>query len=172
MKDNTTDRSQSRFKYCPKCGGDLIREMIEGRWRARCVSCGEIHYENPLPATAIVCRNESGELLLVKRSDPPCVGGWCLPGGFIEVGETAQAGALRELKEETGLEGNVLGVIDVASRINGYWGDVLLIGFEVEVTGGELCAADDASEARYFNTDDMPEIVFDTHQHMLKKILG
>jgi len=149
-----------------------VREIIEGRRRLRCERCGEIHYENPLPATAMVCRNNKGDFLLVKRSEPPGVGQWCLPGGFIEVGETAQQGALRELKEETGLEGRILRVIDVVSRINGYWGDVLLIGFEVEITGGTLRAADDAADARYFPPKQLPEIAFDTHRRILDEILN
>ena len=145
---------ESRFKYCPECAGELVRELIEGRRRLRCQTCGEIHYENPLPATAVVCRNEKGELLLVKRNEQPCVGQWCLPGGFIEMGETAREGALREFKEETGLKGKILRVIDVATRVDGYWGDVVLIGFEVEATGGTLNAMDDAEEAEYFPLDD------------------
>ena len=162
---------ESRFKYCPECAGRLVREMIEGHQRLRCLKCGEIHYENPFPAVALVCRNEKGEILLVKRNQPPNVGDWCLPGGFIEIGETVQEAALREFKEETGLEAKLIRLIDVASRVHGYWGDVVLIGYEIEVTGGELKAGDDAEEAVYFLLDNMPEIVFDTHRHMVDKIL-
>ena len=109
---------------------------------------------------------------MVKRSEQPCVGQWCLPGGFIEMGETAREGALREFKEETGLEGKILRVIDVATRVDGYWGDVVLIGFEVEATGGTLNAMDDAEEARYFPLNDMPPIAFSTHQRMLDVIVS
>ena len=166
-----TEKPETRFKYCPECAGDLIHEEIGGRLRQRCRSCGEIHYRNPFPATAIVCFNKRGELLLTKRSEPPCVGEWCLPGGFIEMGETARESALRELKEETGLEGRIQRVIDVATRVNGYWGDVVLIGFEVEVTGGELVAGDDASEAQFFPLQSHPPIAFDTHRKVLKAVL-
>lgn len=147
-----------------------MREQISGRLRLRCRKCGEVHYENPFPAVALVCRNERGELLLTRRAEPPSVGEWCLPGGFIEVGETVQEAALREFKEETGLDGRLLGVIDVASRVNGYWGDVVLIGFETEVIGGVLTAGDDASEVRFFSSDDLPEIAFDTHRKMIEVI--
>lgn len=169
-RDRKKDLPQSRFRYCPECAGPLVREMIEGRLRLRCQRCGEIHYENPLPATAIVALNEKRELLLVKRSEPPGVGGWCLPGGFIEMGETARQGGLREFKEETGLEGEMVGVIDVATRVDGYWGDVVLIGFEVKVTGGRLSPSDDACEACYFPLDRLPEIVFSTHRLIVRRI--
>lgn len=166
------DLLKSRFRYCPECAGDLVREVIGGHRRLRCRKCGEIHYENPLPATAIVARNEKGELLLVRRGEPPNLGEWCLPGGFVEIGETAHQGALREFKEETGLDGEIVRVIDVASRIDGYWGDVILIGFEVKITGGDLSPSDDASEARFFPLDDLPEIAFDTHRQVLRTALG
>lgn len=173
MENNDNKKNKlpkSRFRYCPKCGGELVREMIGDRYRLRCRHCGEIHYENPLPATALVARNERGELLLVRRSEPPCIGEWCLPGGFIETGETARQGALREFKEETGLDAKLIDVIDVATRVDGYWGDVVLIGFEVEISGGDLIAADDASEARFFPLENLPEIAFDTHRHMIHRI--
>ena len=159
-------------KFCLYCGSKFERRFIQGRQRLVCTSCGEIFYENPLPASTALVINEQGQLLLGRRGVEPAKGQWCLPGGFIEMGETAQAGALRELKEETGLEGRIIRVIGVASRIDGYWGDVVLIGFEVEITGGELQAGDDAADARYFSMDDMPEVVFDTHRHMLDVIRG
>lgn len=173
--NNRNDKNEShlsRFKYCPECGGELVKENIAGRWRLRCRECGEIHYENPLPATAVVVRNGKGELLLVKRSQPPDIGKWCLPGGFVERGETVREGALRELKEETGLEGRIARLIDVKTRVNGYWGDVILIGFEVDIVGGNLRAADDASEAHWFPLEQMPEIAFDTHRHMVSLVTG
>ncbi|TKJ40746.1 NUDIX hydrolase [candidate division LCP-89 bacterium B3_LCP] len=160
-------KSTIRFRFCPECAGKLVQEEISERLRLRCQKCGEIHYQNPFPATALICFNDRGELLLTRRSEPPCVGQWCLPGGFIEMGETAQEAALREFKEETGLEGKLVRVIDVASKVDGYWGDVVVIGFEVEVVGGKLTAGDDASEVGYFPLDDMPEIVFDTHRVIL-----
>lgn len=170
MENNQPDHADpplGRFRFCPECGGTLLREQINDRLRLRCQHCGEVHYENPFPAVALVCRNDRGELLLTKRNEPPSVGEWCLPGGFVEVGETVQEAALREFKEETGMDGRLIRLIDVASRVNGYWGDVVLIGYEIEVIGGELQAGDDASEVSFFPEADLPAIAFDTHRIMV-----
>lgn len=129
------ENQESRYRFCPICAGNLIREVIEERLRLRCQKCGEIHYENPKPSVALLCRNERGEILLALRNVDPAAGRWCLPGGFLEMGETVEQAALRELKEETGLEGRITRVVGAASKLNGYYGDVVVIAFEVQVEG-------------------------------------
>ncbi len=162
---------ESIYKFCPVCAGSLKREIVENIWRLRCQRCGEIHYENPKPSVALLVRNEREGLLLVKRNVDPGAGRWCLPGGFIEMGETVQRAALRELKEETGLEGELIRVVDAASKLNGYYGDVVVIAFEARVTGGKLKPGDDASEARYFATDQLPDIAFGSHEGFIRTLL-
>jgi len=166
------DYQKSRYKFCPVCAGDLIREVIADRLRLRCQQCGEIHYENPKPSVAVLCRNDEGEILLVERNVDPGVGRWCLPGGFMEMGETVEQAALRELKEETGLEGKLLRVVDAASKLNGYYGDVVVIAFEAQIGGGELRAGDDAAQVRFFSPDQLPDIAFGSHQRFIRKLLG
>jgi len=160
-----------RFRYCPICAGPLRREAIANLQRLVCQSCGEIHYENPKPSVALLCRNAAGEILLVKRNTEPGVGRWCLPGGFLEMGETVQQGALRELQEETGLEGELVRVVDAASKLNGYYGDVVVIAFEVRITGGRLAPGDDAAEACYFSPGALPDIAFGSHERFIRKLL-
>lgn len=76
----------------------------------KCTSCGNETYSNPLPVTAsmVTCKLKDGSqgILLVKRGKEPELGGWCFPGGYIETGETWQQAAVREIKEEIGLELN------------------------------------------------------------------
>jgi ADP-ribose pyrophosphatase YjhB (NUDIX family) len=164
--------SESLYKFCPICAGPLKREVVENIRRLRCQKCGEIHYENPKPSAALLVRNEAGEILLVRRNVDPGAGRWCLPGGFVEMGETVQDAARRELLEETGLEGELLGVVDAASKLNGYYGDVVVIAFEARVTGGELRPGDDAAEARYFATDHLPDIAFGSHEKFIRTLMG
>ena len=87
---------------CPFCADHLVEKFCEGAMRPYCEQCNEPIYENPVPATCLVVVEKSGDLLLVKRRVEPKKGFWCLPGGFMELGESPEQGALRELREETG----------------------------------------------------------------------
>jgi 8-oxo-dGTP pyrophosphatase MutT (NUDIX family) len=105
---------------------------MEGQNRFHCVFCKKIHYENPKPTATLICVNEN-KLLLVKRAVEPAKGCWGLPGGFIELGETPNEGAIRELKEETNLDGKPIWLLGYCSNHNTIFGDVLLLGIEMEI---------------------------------------
>jgi ADP-ribose pyrophosphatase YjhB (NUDIX family) len=158
-------------KFCPYCGSILTNKHIEGRVRSVCSSCHKIAYENPIPSVAIVARNSDGDILMVKRSVEPAKGFWSLAGGFIEVGETTEEAVLREMKEETGLTGDIGKVIDVCTSLNGYWGDVVIIGYEVLNLRGKIVPGDDASEVKFFPLNNCPSPVFRSHKRILEKYL-
>jgi 8-oxo-dGTP diphosphatase len=101
------------------------------------------------------------EVLLVRRSKPPLAGAWSLPGGAQRLGETVREAALRELKEETGLDAEILGLVDVVDGIFPDAGGTVrnhytLIDFAARPTGGHLAAADDAAEARWHPAAALP----------------
>jgi 8-oxo-dGTP diphosphatase len=113
----------------------------------------------PLPscpiAAVIAVVIHDGQTLLVRRANPPDAGLWGFPGGKIEYGETAEAAALRELLEETSVQGEACGVItalDVIDRSEE--GDVrhhyILVAVRCRWLSGRPCAGDDALEARWF----------------------
>jgi 8-oxo-dGTP diphosphatase len=102
----------------------------------------------PVPCAGVVCLR-GGEVLLIRRGQPPRLGEWSLPGGRIELGETAAAAALRELREETGVEAELLGLVDVVDHF-GETGQLLLIDYAARWISGEPAAGDDAAEARFF----------------------
>ena len=157
------------IEHCWSCGQEAEVEYIEGRDRKVCPDCRTVLYENPFPTTAAVCLGEEGDLLLVRRSVPPGKNEWCLPGGFLELGETPEEGVLRELKEETNLDGEVLSLIGLSPSMNGFWGDVLVIGYRVRLRGGKPTPGDDASEVRFWPINSRPHLVFQTHEQLLKK---
>jgi 8-oxo-dGTP diphosphatase len=72
--------------------------------------------KTPLLAVDCVVFDRSGRLLLVRRGRPPFKGSHALPGGFVEIGETVEEAALRELKEETGIEGRITDLVGVYSN--------------------------------------------------------
>ena len=109
----------------------------------------------PRPTAGVVCLR-GGEVLLIKRGNPPRQGQWSLPGGRIEWGETTEAAALRELKEETGVEAVLTGLIDVVDGVmtSRETGEVtrhyIMVDYAARWLSGEPVAGDDAADARFF----------------------
>lgn len=107
-------------------------------------------------------------ILLVKRSVDPKKGQWCLPGGFIECGETTEQAALRELQEETGLNGQINALIGVTTSPGTLYKSILLVGYLVTHFSGLAQAGDDASDLAFFNRNDLPEIAFESHRSFIR----
>ena len=96
---------------------------------------------------------KGNDVLLIKRGRPPGKGDWSLPGGAVELGESAKAALVREVREETGLEvvpKKLIAVVDIIGRDGG--GAVrhhyAVADYKCEVSGGTLKAGGDAAEAR------------------------
>lgn len=88
------------FQYCPRCGS---RRFSENDARSkRCADCGFTYYANSSAATAAIIINTRGEILVTRRAFEPARGTLDLPGGFVDPGEDAVTGVLREVMEETG----------------------------------------------------------------------
>jgi len=112
---------------------------------------------------------ESERALLIRRGGPPMEGQWSIPGGMLELGETLTKGVARELAEETGLEVNVLDIIEVLERIfpalpgaDGAPGDAarpqyhfVILDYLCEARGGTLCAGSDAREFAWAREDEL-----------------
>jgi len=154
--------------FCIKCGARLGEKEIDGKKRLSCTSCGWIYYKNPLPTAAAVVIEEN-KVLLIKRGVEPKIGEWALPSGFIETDETPEEGCIRELEEETGLKGVVKRLIGVDNEDSSIYGNVLVIGYEVEVKGGILRAGSDTLEVRFFPVDGMPPLPFESHKRVIEK---
>ena len=103
--------------------------------------------KRPLACVGVVCRR-GDDVLLIKRGREPLKGKWSIPGGKIDLGEAVRDAALRELREETGVEGRITRLIDVIdSIIDGQ--HYVLIDFEAEWVSGEPVADDDAAAAEF-----------------------
>jgi ADP-ribose pyrophosphatase YjhB (NUDIX family) len=146
------------YNYCPVCAASLQEGIVDGRKRKYCPKCNFIHYENPLPvASAIPVKDK--KFLLIKRGLPPQKGTWRSPAGFIESGETPEEACLRELKEETGMSGEIVKLIGV-DRVDDreVYGDMLVIRYLVKVSGGELVPEKgEIEDARFFDVSELPD---------------
>jgi len=118
--------------------------------------------EHPLVGVGAIII-ERARVLLVKRAHPPIQGQWSIPGGVLEVGERVREAAVREAREETGLivePGELLGVYDrilrdVEHRVQYHY---VLVDFLCRLVGGELLAASDAAEVRWFTREELPAL--------------
>lgn len=117
--------------------------------------------------------NKNGEVLLQKRAD---CNKWGFPGGAIELGETPEMAAIREVKEETGLDvevDNLIGIYTDSDVIcaNGDKVHSICIGYEMSIVGGELiCDENETLELKYFSLDNMPELFCKQHEELLRDI--
>lgn len=150
----------------------LEQRLIDDRLRDYCPNCDQIFYANPLPVASSVVVNEKREVLLVLRDRDPQADMWGLPSGFAELDETIEEAALRELAEETGIQGEVLRLLDTRSLVNEIYGDLIWVTYEVQQTGGKLEAGDDAREAAFIGFDELPPLAFPTNEHALKNYLS
>ena len=109
-----------------------------------------------------------GGIVLIKRKNEPFKEYYALPGGIVEYGERVEDAAVREVKEETGLECRVKKLVGVYSDPNrDPRGHFVSICFLMEVIGGELKASSDAEDVKVFKLGDLPKLAFD-HEKMIK----
>jgi 8-oxo-dGTP diphosphatase len=128
-------------------------------------------YDYPRPCVASDCLiiNEQREILLIQRKHPPHEGCWALPGGFLEMDETTEQCAARELEEETGVEVNEKDLIHVAvfSAVDrDPRKRIISISYLAHVKKSEVKhkAGDDASNTAWHGLDQLPPMAFDHAQ--------
>ena len=148
------------YRFCLVCGGRLeLRHDPDGHERPTCGNCGFVLYRNPKPSgNAVVVQD--GRLLLVQRAIEPHLGWWDIPGGFLEGREHPKEGARREVREETGLEVEILGLVGIFMGSYPYGPEedsTLNLYYEARPTGGMLRAGSDASALAWFRPDELPE---------------
>jgi NAD+ diphosphatase len=121
-----------QFRFCPKCGAALQAKALHGRERPACVKdgCGFVHWGNPTPVVAAIVEHEGNVLLARGRGWPDKLFG--LVTGFLEAGESPEAGVLREVKEELNLDGEVVSLVGVYPF---EMRNELIVAFHVKATG-------------------------------------
>jgi len=154
------------WNYCPICGHRLAPAFDGESERPLCAGCHRFYYSNPVPASCcFVARGEG--LLLVQRAVEPCKGLWTLPGGFVELGETTEQAALRELLEETSLRGRDARLIGASTQPSQLSGAVTVLGYVIDSWEGEPRPASDALAAAFFVAAERPPLAFLAHRELM-----
>ena len=137
----------------------------------KCPNCGtsvEV-YRNPFPTVDVIVIRESTVLLIERKNFPE---GWAIPGGFVDYGESAEAAAARELMEETGLRVRgmeLLGVYSAPGRDPRF--HTLTVVYMAEADG-EMSAGDDARDAKWWPTNDLPDRIAFDHRQIIEDALA
>ncbi len=157
------------FRFCPTCGGRLSSRLLkEGDPdRLVCEQCGYVFYLDPKVAVGTIIADVNQRIVLVKRAIEPGYGKWVFPGGYVDRGELLVAAALREAREECGLEVRVDSLVDIYS----YTGRTpIVIVFAATLVGGTLAVDEEGLEARWFAADEVPwdELAFRSTKEGIK----
>lgn len=126
---------------------------------------------NPAPTVDVVIHAAGRGIVLVERKNPPP--GWALPGGFVDYGETCEAAAVREAREETGLDVVLTGLLGVYSDpARDPRGHTLSVVYTAQaLSPARLQAGDDAGRAEFFALDALPPLAFD-HRRIVQDFIA
>ncbi|MCF8244814.1 MAG: NUDIX hydrolase [Saprospiraceae bacterium] len=158
------------MNFCSNCGSsELTNQVPEGdnRLRQVCGNCGEIHYRNP-KIIAGCLPIWDGKVLLCRRAINPRAGFWNVPAGFLEIGETVEAGAMREVWEEA--LAKVLNLrLQTVFTFTNYWH--VYIQFVGELKDGKFGVGEESTETRLFSEAEIPwdEIAFESSRFAIHR---
>ena len=154
------------YRFCPRCASPLERRLLKSNEPERlvCAACGFVFYLDPKIAVGTIIATDSGRLALVRRAIEPGYGKWVFPGGYVDRGEEVTLAAIREAREEAGLEiriDRLIGIYSYAGRTP------IIIVYAAALVGGTLAVDEEGLEARWFTAPEVPwnELAFrSTHE--------
>jgi ADP-ribose pyrophosphatase YjhB (NUDIX family) len=159
-------KKRPAFNYCPNCTAPLAERDFSGKLKLACPRCTFVHWDNPKVVAVVLVPSADGTgLLLIKRSIPPRIGFYALPGGYVDTNEGFEEGSIREVKEETGLDVTIdrpFWSVAIKGK------NEILTFYVATVTGGTISVSEETSEVAFFSLDKIPEeIAFPTHRQAI-----
>lgn len=165
---------EATYRFCPSCGGALESRLLKSGdpQRLVCASCGFVFYLDPKVVVGTIIRAADSRLVLVRRAIEPGYGLWVFPGGYVDRGEEITSAAIREAREEAGLDVRLDGLVNIYS----YAGrPLIIVVYAASAVGGDLCTDEECLEARLFSPDEIPwrELAFrSTHDALQEYLAG
>jgi len=143
------------FRFCPKCGGNFERRLLKASEPERlvCTKCSYVFYLDPKIAVGTIVRVTSGRLVLVRRATEPGYGKCGFPGGYVDRGEPLVSAAVREAREECGLDVHIDGLVNIYS----YPGRApVIVVYAATAVGGTISVDDECLESAEFDAAAIP----------------
>ncbi len=162
------------YQFCPRCGGALERRLLKPAEPERlvCTQCGFVFYLDPKIAVGTIIQAGDGRIVLVRRAIEPGYGKWVFPGGYVDRGEPLTAAAIREAREECGLDVRLDGLVNIYS----YPGRApVIVVYAATAIGGTLAVDEESLEAMELDTSAIPwdDLAFrSTHEGLRDYLAG
>jgi 8-oxo-dGTP diphosphatase len=161
------------FRFCPRCGGGLEPRLLKrgDPQRLVCAACGFVLYLDPKLAVGTIISTPDDEIVMVRRAIEPGYGRWVFPSGYVDRGEDVRVAAVREAREESGLEIKLDGLVNIYS----YAGRApVVIVYSASVLGGELCGDEECLETALIRPADLPwdDLAFLSTREALRDFLS
>ena len=161
------------FRFCPACGAPLEARQLKAGDPTRlvCTRCGYILYLDPKVAVGTVIATADDRIVLVRRAIEPGYGLWVFPGGYVDRGEEITAAAIREAREEAGLQVRLDGLINIYSYPRR---PIIIVVFRASIIGGDLAVDEESLEAGLFSRAEIPwtELAFRSTREALEDHFG
>ena len=160
------------YRFCPRCAGPLDSRIVRAGEPPRlvCRSCGFIFFLDPKVVSGAVFTVDGG-ILLIQRAIEPSLGKWVFPGGYVDRGESLEAAAIREVKEECGLDVRLARLLGVYSSPGN---PVILVAYVGEVLGGDLAVDEEGLAACAFSPEKIPwdQLAFPSTMKVIRDYLA
>src|SRR5947208_12465810 len=154
MKQDYTVFNEA-IRFCARCGGPVEPRLLKATEPERlvCTRCSFVHYVDPKVAVGTIITDSPGRIVLVRRAIEPGYGKWVFPGGYVDRGEPLVSAAVREAREECGLDVRIDGLVNIYS----YAGRApVIVVYAATAIGGTLCADEECLETAEFGVDAIP----------------
>jgi 8-oxo-dGTP diphosphatase len=161
------------YRYCPRCGGPLERRSLKATEPDRlvCATCTFVFYLDPKIAVGTIIRTDEKRLVLVRRAIEPGYGKWVFPGGYVDRGEPLTVAAIREAREECGLDVRLDGLVNIYSYPKRA---PVIVVYAATAIGGSLSCDEEGLETAEFDAGAIPwgELAFRSTQEGLQDYLA